>query len=146
MKSQYAALLLTAALGIGANPAQADPPPWAPAHGHRAKEAHTYPYVYYPAQQVYYSPQDQVWFWMNGGNWQVGVNLPARYEVRSSTGVSISLTSARPYVEHVYVEEQYGRPWRQEHQRGKHKNDKHHKEKHHKEKHEKEKHDKHHDH
>lgn len=137
MKSQYAALLLSAALGIGANPAQADPPPWAPAHGHRAREARAYPYVYYPAQQVYYSPQDQVWFWMNGGNWQVGVNLPARYEVRNSAGVSISLDSPRPYVQHVYVEEQYGQPWRKEHYKDKHK--------HKKEKHHKEKHDRHHD-
>jgi hypothetical protein len=120
MKNQYAALLLTAAFGIGASPAQADPPPWAPAHGKRAKEAHAYRYVYYPAQQVYYSPQEQVWFWMNGGNWQVGVNLPTSYRVQSGAGVSISLASRQPYVEHVHVEEQYGRPWREKHKKEKH--------------------------
>ena len=120
MKSQYAALLLTAALGISANPAQADPPPWAPAHGRRAKEARAYEYTYYPAQQVYYSPQEQVWFWMDGGNWQVGVSLPTRHRVQSGTGVSIALESRQPYVQHVYVEEQYGRPWREKHKKEKH--------------------------
>jgi hypothetical protein len=37
------------------------------------------------------------------------------------------LHSERPYVEHVYVEEHYGRPWREKH--GHREN---HKEKHHK--------------
>lgn len=100
----------------GASPAQADPPPWAPAHGYRAKQAHEYQYVYYPAQQVYYAPASQTWFWLNGGNWQVGVNLPGRIQLHASSGVPVVLHSDRPYVEHVYVEQYYGRPWREEHE------------------------------
>lgn len=99
-------------------PAQADPPSWAPAHGYRAKQAEVreYNYVYYPAQQVYYAPATQSWFWLNGGNWQVGVNLPVQYRGYVSTGgVPVVLHSSRPYTEHVYVEEHYGRPWREKH-------------------------------
>ncbi|MGH8807798.1 MAG: hypothetical protein ACREX0_07970, partial [Noviherbaspirillum sp.] len=61
MKSAYTAFI--AALGLGlALPALADPPPWAPAHGRRAKEAREQRYVYYPAQQVYYAPEQKAWF------------------------------------------------------------------------------------
>ena len=123
--------------------AQADPPPWAPAHGYRAKQARPYHYVYYPAQQVYFSPEQHMWFWMSGSNWQFGVNLPARYQVVQTSGIAVTLASERPYREHVYVEEHYGRPWRDKH--GPHDR---HREKHeerHKEGH-KEKHHKHHGH
>lgn len=134
MKKQHM-LIAAAAIALGMStgmPAQADPPPWAPAHGHRAKQKEhkerEYRYVYYPAQQVYYAPEKNVWFWMNGGNWSVGVNLPSRIQVSTSVGgVPIVLEADRPYVQHVYVEEHYGRPWREKH---KHKDNEHHKEKH----------------
>lgn len=129
MKTRY--LLLAALLiGVGADmPAQADPPPWAPAHGRRAKEAHEevrvvreYRYMYYPQQQVYYAPEQRLWFWMNGGNWQFGVNLPLQYSGYSyaTSGVSVVLHSDRPYVEHTYVEQTYGKPWREKHGHGNH--------------------------
>lgn len=121
-------LLLAAALaaGIGAGlPAYAEPPPWAPAHGHRAKQqVRDYRYVYYPEQQVYYAPASNMWFWMSGSNWRFGVNLPAQYRGYSSYGgVPVVLHSSRPYVEHVYVERTYGQPWREKHK--KQKKDKH---------------------
>lgn len=130
-KQQILFALAACAAGIGlCAPAFADPPPWAPAHGHRAKQQREYQYVYYPARQVYYAPATQTWFWLSGGNWQVGVNLPQQYRAYTTDGVQVVLQSGRPYVEHVYVEEHYGRPWREKH---KHK----HKEKHkpHKHKH-----------
>ena len=68
MKRHTAVLLAASAFCLGMSvPALADPPPWAPAHGRRAKEVHEYRYVYYPAQQVYYAPEQQLWFWMGGG-------------------------------------------------------------------------------
>lgn len=121
MKKQNMAFLTATMLCLCASPSVlADPPPWAPAHGHRAKQAQEYRYVYYPGQQVYYSPQEQVWFWMNGGSWSFGVNLPAQIRVGASSGVPIVLGSNKPYVEHRYVEEQYGRPWREKHKKEKH--------------------------
>lgn len=113
------AVLLPAALAAAlcaAAPAQADPPPWAPAHGYRAKQAREYRYVYYPAQQVYYAPEQQLWFWMSGDNWQFGVNLPTRYRADATAGVQVVLHSDHPYQEHAYVEERYGRPWRESHE------------------------------
>lgn len=100
---------------VAAIPVQADPPPWAPAHGRRMQQEHVYGYVYYPAQQVYYSPEQHLWFWMSGGNWQFGISLPAHYHVHAPEGIWLMLGSPRPYVEHVYVEEHYGRPWREKH-------------------------------
>jgi hypothetical protein len=52
---------------------------------------------------------------MNGAGWQFGVNLPAQYRVYADDGVQVMLRSSRPYVEHAYVEEHYGRPWRERH-------------------------------
>lgn len=118
MKLRTTLLLATlAAAGIAA-PAFADPPPWAPAHGHRAKVEREYRYVYYPARQVYYEPQQHLWFWMNGGSWQFGVNLPMQYQPYVTTGVPVVLETSRPYTQHVYVEEHYGRPWRARHDHG----------------------------
>lgn len=115
---------------LAAFPTYASPPDWAPAHGHRAKQERQYEYVYYPAQQIYYAPSNGMWFWLNGGNWQVGVNLPPSYQgYRRTEGLPVVLTSSRPYVQHVYVEEHYGRPWREKHRHKAHKNrshDKHH--------------------
>jgi hypothetical protein len=119
MKKPFALLALAAAFaGLGASlPAQADPPSWAPAHGYRAKQpVHEYRYVYYPAQQIYFAPATQTWFWLNGGTWQFGINLPAQYRGYVTTdGVPVVLDTGRPYTRHAYVEEHYGRPWREQH-------------------------------
>jgi hypothetical protein len=118
MNKRLALLCMTALVGMAGmtGPAQADPPPWAPAHGRRAKEVREYTYVYYPAQRVYYAPETHTWFWMNGGNWQFGISLPGQIRVDlDAGGVPVTLATSRPYTEHVYVEEQYGRPWREAH-------------------------------
>lgn len=87
-------------------PALADPPPWAPAHGYRAKE---YRYVYYPQYQVYYAPETQLWFWLGGGQWRAGVSLPAGMYLGGAPGVSVVLDTGHPYERHDYVVRQYGR-------------------------------------
>ncbi len=126
MKNNSAAFLASVALTLlAAAPADANPPPWAPAHGYRAHQEEArvvreYRYVYYPMQQVYYSPEQRMWFWMNGGNWQVGVNLPLQYQITAASGVQVMLASNRPYAQHAYVEETYGRPWREQHGHGGH--------------------------
>ena len=83
----------------------ADPPPWAPAHGYRAKHR----YIYYPARQIYYAPESRLWFWLKGDRWSVGASLPLEYEpyVRSG-GVSLELYTERPYEDHSYVIQHYG--------------------------------------
>ena len=73
-----------------------------------------YNYIYYPAQQVYYSPDYRTWYWANGAGWQFSNALPYYLNVDMRFGgVPVILNSARPYSEHLYVEQTYGRPWRE---------------------------------
>lgn len=135
-------LLVGMSIGL---PAQAEPPSWAPAHGHRPPPVREYRYTYYPAQQVYYAPQDHMWFWLSGKNWQAGVTLPTYYRPYVSDGVPVVLNNPRPYVEHVYVEDRYGRPWREKHHHGnKHGHDRHDRHENHRENHHDDRDDSHH--
>jgi len=75
-----------------------------------------YQYIYYPHQQVYFSPLRRQWFWSNAGAWQSAAYLPSYISIDTRLGgVPISLRSERPYFDHVYVERNYGRPWRESH-------------------------------
>jgi hypothetical protein len=103
------ALLSAALLALGAAcalPAWAGgPPPWAPAHGWRAKHH----YTYYPEGEIYYAPESRLWFWLDGGSWRSGISLPLDFQGYVRTGgVSIELDADRPYVRHDYVVEHYG--------------------------------------
>lgn len=85
--------------------AYADPPPWAPAHGWRAKHQ----YVYYPSAEVYYAPASRMWFWLGGDGWQAGVSLPVALQGYVNVGgVNISLDVDRPYLRNDYVVQRYG--------------------------------------
>lgn len=99
------ATLAIAGAGLVATPAVADPPPWAPAHGWRAKHQ----YVYYPSAEVYYEPASSMWFWLGGNGWQAGVNLPGALQgYVSAGGVNIALDVDRPYLRNDYVVQRYG--------------------------------------
>lgn len=99
----YRSLAVATTLLLAA-PAFADPPDWAPAHGHRAKHR----YVYYREREIYYAPDSRLWFWFDGGDWRFGASLPVRYQQYTTAGISIELGSDRPYTEHRYVTEHYG--------------------------------------
>jgi hypothetical protein len=80
-------------------------------------------YVYYPAQQVYFSPAQNNWFWASRSGWQIGTRLPSYLNVDLRFGgIPIALRSARPYSEHPYVETRYGRSWRESHRDGDYRN------------------------
>lgn len=96
------------ALALVADAASASPPPWAPAHGYRAKQQ--YQYVYYPSRGVYYAPQRGVWFWSDGKHWQVGAQLPIDLQGGVGGGVNIELDSEQPYQQNDEVVRQYGGP------------------------------------
>ncbi len=49
------------------------PPPWAPAHGYRAKTR----YVYFNEYNVYYDHDRGVYISLSGNNWQVTAKLPS---------------------------------------------------------------------
>lgn len=103
--------MILAALLAGApmSTALADPPPWAPAHGYRAKHHHHHHYVYYPAYEVYYEPARSLWFWLGDGGWHFGASLPAYYpRSHFHSGVTLFLDTPRPYERHVHVIEKHG--------------------------------------
>jgi len=72
------------------------PPPWAPAHGRRAKEA--YRYNYYPSSGVYVNVSTGSYFYMNGGSWQVAMTLPSTVVLDQGNYVSLELETDRPYI------------------------------------------------
>ena len=74
------------------------PPPWAPAHGRRAKEAAAYTYYYYPSAGVYFSVATGSYFYSTGGSWQVATSLPSTIVVNSGDYVTLELETDKPYL------------------------------------------------
>jgi hypothetical protein len=79
------------------------PPPWAPAHGFRRNRG----YYYYPGTHVYYRPADRMWFYLDGRDWRVGVNLPTHVHVDFDRAVSLTMETDRPYDFHDKVRTHY---------------------------------------
>jgi hypothetical protein len=107
IRNRLLVVLMPLLFAATANQALADPPPWAPAHGERARHQHHY--VYYPDSEVYYAPARHMWFWLSGNGWQAGAELPLalRAYVRVG-GVNIELGTRHPYRRHTYVVRRYG--------------------------------------
>jgi hypothetical protein len=82
---------------------QSGPPPWAPAHGHRAKHV----YQYYPAVGVYYDVSTRMYFYLNGGTWQVAASLPPSIAIAGIESVSVELETDKPYLYHDKNLEQF---------------------------------------
>ena len=79
------------------------PPPWAPAHGYRAKHA----YRYYPDSEVYYDVERGLYFYMGGDRWQVSAQLPAGIRVDTDDYVALEMNSSKPYQYHSDVVNRY---------------------------------------
>ena len=72
---------------------QGGPPPWAPAHGHRAKHA----YQFYPSVGVYVNIHTGQYFYMSGGIWTVSAHLPPTIVLDTHSFVRLELETDRPY-------------------------------------------------
>lgn len=96
------AMALCASMALSVDTVFAKPPDWAPAHGYRAKQK----YRYYPNQQVYYSGEQKKYFWLSGGQWQIGVKLPDGIKLGSS-GVTVELDTDKPFEKHSEVRKKY---------------------------------------
>ena len=79
------------------------PPAHAPAHGYRAKHR----YRYYPSCSVYFDIGRSVYFYLEGDNWRVSVELPNHLQVRLGGSVMIEMESDKPYVEHEVHKQKY---------------------------------------
>jgi hypothetical protein len=74
------------------------PPPWAPAHGARAKHH----YRYYPGAQVYYDSGRRLYFYLSAGTWRSGSRLPVSISI-SGSYVSLEMDVDTPYKFHKDV-------------------------------------------
>ena len=75
------------------------PPPWAPAHGRRAKHM----YRYYPRSKVYYDKGRGLWFWMAGATWRSGHALPDSIRLDAGGMVRLGMDVGNPSSFHLDV-------------------------------------------
>ena len=79
------------------------PPPWAPAHGYRAKTKH----VYFPDQNFYYDIEKRNYLYISNGKWVVSAKLPSIYtsiNLGKSTQIQLEIGGHTPYIynkEHI---------------------------------------------
>ena len=71
----------------------AGPPPWAPAHGRRAK----YNYRYYPTSRVYYEEGSKVYFYYRDGQWHMSASIPVGIRINANDFVTLEMDTDRPY-------------------------------------------------
>lgn len=69
------------------------PPPWAPAHGYRAKHK----YRYYPSSRVYHDRGRGVYFYYKDGQWRVSVSLPTAIHIEVGDYVTLEMVTDKPY-------------------------------------------------
>ncbi len=79
------------------------PPPWAPAHGYRAK----YKYRYYPSTEVYFDVDRNFYFYFSDGNWQVTKRLPFHMKAGLGNSVVLEMATDKPYRYHSDVVKRY---------------------------------------
>ena len=79
------------------------PPPWAPAHGYRAKHQ----YRYYPSSHVYYDTGRSLYFYYSGGKWEASVSLPSLIRIDVNDYVTLEMGTSEPYRYHTDVVKQY---------------------------------------
>jgi hypothetical protein len=84
-------------------PPESGPPPWAPAHGHRAKHQ----YYYYPEPRVYFDLGRSLYFYYSGGSWRASVALPSGIHISVGEHVALEMDTDRPYLYHSDVEKRY---------------------------------------
>jgi hypothetical protein len=105
--------------GPGPGYEEQGPPPWAPAHGYRAK----YKYRYYPNCGVYYEGGRGVYFYYKDGQWQVSASIPVGIRIDINDYITLEMDTDRPYEYHNDVVKRYppGQLKKEENKKGKNK-------------------------
>jgi outer membrane lipoprotein SlyB len=86
------------------------PPPWAPAHGYRAKHR----YRYFPSSYIYLDVEREVYFYRSGGEWVSSAWLPRDIYLDRDDYVILEMDEERPYRYHRDVVERYPPGYRHE--------------------------------
>lgn len=84
-------------------PKEPGPPPWAPAHGYRAK----YRYYYYPESYVYFDIERRIYFYFAGSGWRASVSLPSGININLNNYVVLEMDVSEPYHFHSEVVKRY---------------------------------------
>lgn len=82
------------------------PPPWAPAHGYRAKTR----YVYFSDYEVYYDHDRGVYISLSGSNWSVSARLPSilsRVDLTAAVKVDLDFDGDEPHKNHAQFKKKY---------------------------------------
>lgn len=72
------------------------PPPWAPAHGYRAKTRQ----IYFPEQNFYYDIERNDYIYLNRGVWTISARIPAPFiniNLGRSVQIQLDLVGNEPY-------------------------------------------------
>ena len=79
------------------------PPPWAPAHGYRAKHH----YRYYPSSYVYFDVKRALYFYRSGNVWIKSYKLPPAITLNVNNYVTLTMGVDKPYKFHHNVIKKY---------------------------------------
>jgi hypothetical protein len=63
-----------------------------------ATPASKHQYRYYPAEEVYFDPGRQVFFYLDGPNWRMGASLPGSLRTNLTHFVHIEMEHEKPYL------------------------------------------------
>lgn len=80
------------------------PPPWAPAHGYRAKHR----YTYWPNSEIYRDDSRGTYFYYENGGWRSGAKLPGRFKTVGDS-VILEMDDDMPYKWHDKVKNKHPR-------------------------------------
>ena len=99
----FLSVILTFSIPIFSQPERGGgPPPWAPAHGYRAKTQH----VYFPSLNIYFDVHRNLYYFLSGNSWVISHNLPPAIPLpllRRTPMVELSVVTPTPY----YYNEQH---------------------------------------
>lgn len=90
----FTLLFLTQCVAVERDQVKKAPPPWAPAHGHRAKHR----YYYYPSAFVYFDIDRKVYFYLEGSTWRIVKKAPSVILSAPDEYVVIDLDTDKPYI------------------------------------------------
>lgn len=72
------------------------PPPWAPAHGYRAKTRH----IYFPDHNFYYDLEKGLYIHLSNGKWVFTAKLPdifGRYDLNTASRIELDFLNDNPH-------------------------------------------------
>lgn len=75
-------------------------PPGTPPWERRSWFHHERLYYFYPEAAVYYRPVDRMWFYLDGGVWRFGIELPASITLDLGHCVGVTMWTDRPFDHH----------------------------------------------